>query len=305
MSMDAPTSDPIINVSGSLEATENQTLESHAPKSTIWEGRKWAILGPHNNLPPFIHLFCALPSAIFESSKLALASIGQFKGIQGVLGHGSRIFENCRDLIDYTGFINLTYRTITEGPLHFVSRENVDGKEQINWMETASNACYVAIDILFPFDFLSSRMQRAEIGNTASLATAKDFINNGFPVTKFLTAAGTLWGVATGISFAINVKDFTSSVHKAVKEEMNSNKNYTFSSVVYAGWNKGATWDQLNKLQVGFVGFGFALLNGGIVPFPAGALTKACALAFKGGAALNAITQTFLGGRIKEQANAA
>ncbi len=283
-----------------IESEANPVLDSTVQQHNVWDGRKWAMLGSQNNLPPFLHNLCALTSSVFESSRWALQTLGSHTSAQGVLSHSRNLLEGIRDAIDYTGFINVIYQTAKSGPDFFVAKEaSESGKEKVNLLKTASNASFVAIDLLFPVHFVLSRLKMANIAHSPNLEEARNFIQNGFPATQALTIAGGLWGVASGLSLANTISTVAQSVYKAVNEERNSNANYTTGDLVRAGWNKGATWSNLNKLQLSAVSFGFSALNGGILfPSPQG-LVKMAALAFKGMAAFNAVTQTCIGEKIK------
>lgn len=250
----------------------------------------------------FTHRLCATTSAVFDSIRWGFQALGEggFQTAQGALSHGVQLLEGTRRLAEYTGFINLAYRTATEGVLHFVAKDKAEnGEEKINWAQTAANTCFVAMNVLCPFEFVNSRLSAGLIGQSTNVADLQNFVNKGIPKTNILNGIASLWALGTGINFLISTKNLAQSVLNAVQEEKKSNQEYSVTDLVKAGWNKGSTWSKLNNFQLKFVDFGASCLTGGVIPFPTGTLTKACGLAFKAMCGINGVSQIFLGKHLK------
>jgi hypothetical protein len=302
ISQEANVSNTITTSALDMDSKEFISREAQTESPKTWEGRKWAFLGSGANIPMFTHRLCATASAAFDSIRWGFEVLGKvgLQTAQGALLHGTHLLEGTRRLVEYTGFINLAYRTATEGALHFVAKDKADnGEERINWAQTAANTCFVAMNVLLPFEFVSSRLSAGLIGQSKNVSDLQNFVNRGVPKTNIFNVIASFWALGTGINFLISTKNLAQSVLSAVQEEKKNNQEYTIQDLIKAGWNKGATWSKLNDLQLKFVDFGASCFAGGVIPFPAGSLTKSCGLAFKAMSGINGVTQIFLGNKIE------
>ncbi len=291
-----------------LQSLDNEATQAPLEKeSSVIMGRQWSLIGKDQNAPDYIHRLLALCSVAADAPMQVLEHCfsGQYSATVGVLRHTKQLFEGARDLIDYTGFINVARCAFEDGFDIFLAKEGHGDEQHINWFKTVGKTALTATAILFPIYFIESRFARANIAHGPSnikdinvanqtIEAMRSHLKEGFPFTDLLRAISGLWLVGMSINFAVAAYDFGSKVHEAVSEEANKNPHATTKDLISAGWNKGATWENLNNLQIATGELAFAITNGGLIP-----CRVPIALACKAWAGINGVTQLFLPPEVK------